>query len=380
MISDSSPRAKVCHIIHDGSSQGGGATFSLAFFPAYAREFDTIVLTGSEGGLAEKLRERGVKTFTLPMQRPWRAILSWPAMWSLLRAERPDAVVVHGQWAGFFGSLAARWAGVKVVLYVTHFPSFYTDWDLLRIIRNRIAESVTCQNVNRVICLSSAGRYQYLLRRLAPEEKLVHIPNGLDPVTLVEKFSREELRREFTPSLAGDDPVVVSVSRLADQKRIDWLVRAWAIVEARSPNARLAIVGTGPEETGLRALARALNLRRCSFLGARPKGYRYYGAADLGVICSMYEGHPLALVEAMFLGCPMVGTSVDGIAETIVPSVTGLLVPPADPPALAEAILALLADPVGARRMGEAARQRAQQLYRFEDVLRRQVDLIKSEF
>jgi glycosyltransferase involved in cell wall biosynthesis len=372
-------RPKICHIIHDGSGGGGGATFALAYFPAYNADFETVVITGKDGNLAERLRAHGVRTVTLSMSRPWRCLLSWPRLWKIVRKEKPDAVIVHGQWGGFFGSLAARLAGVKTLLYYTHFPSFYTDWDLFRVIRNRIAEEVTCRLVSRVVCLSQAGRYQYLLRRFTSDSKFIHISNGLDPAALTENLERDLLLREMSPAAQPEDPIVVSVGRLADQKRIDLLLRAWAVVESRAPHARLAIVGYGPDEKELNALARKLDLQRCRFLGGQPNGYAYFRAAHCGVICSMYEGQPLALIEAMFVGCPMVGTAVDGIAETIVHGVTGLLVPPADPEALAQAILTLLADPARAREMGVAARHRAGELYHFNRILRQQLDLLKSE-
>jgi glycosyltransferase involved in cell wall biosynthesis len=380
MIASTPPtRPKVCHIIHDGSGQGGGATFSLAYFPAYKADFETLAITGRDGDLAGRLREHGVRTLTLPMERPWRALLSWPRLWNILRRERPDAVIVHGQWGGFFGALAARAIGCPVILYYTQFPSFYADWDLVRVIRNRVAESVTCACATRVVCLSAAGRYQYLLRRLTPETKLLHLPNAVDPANLMERLDRAALRAELNPPAAENDPVVVSVGRLAYQKRIDLLLHAWALVESRTPRGRLVIVGVGPEEETLRRLAAELQLRRCDFLGYRSHGYRYFQAADFGVICSLFEGQPLALIEAMFLSCPMIGTRVDGIGETIVNQVTGLLVPPADAPALAGAILDLLADPARARQMGEAGRLRAEELYRLDKLLPRQIQLVKDE-
>jgi glycosyltransferase involved in cell wall biosynthesis len=192
-------RPKICHIIHDGSGGGGGATFALAYFPAYNADFETFVITGKDGNLAERLRARGVRTVTLSMSRPWRCLLSWPRLRKIVREEKPDAVIVHGQWGGFFGSLAARLAGVKTLLYYTHFPSFYTDWDLFRVIRNRIAEEVTCRLVSRVVCLSQGGRYQYLLRRFTSDSKFIHISNGLDPAALTESLERDLLLREISP-------------------------------------------------------------------------------------------------------------------------------------------------------------------------------------
>ena len=372
-------RPKVCHLMHDGSGHaGGGATFALSYFPAYAAEFETFAITGCDGDLAERLRAQGVRTLTVPMERPWRCLLSLPQLWSILRHEQPDAVVVHGQWGGFFGAIAARLAGVRVVIYYTHFPSFYTDWDLLRVVRNHIAESVTCRLSTKIVCLGRAGRYQYLLRRFGDESKVLYVPNCVDPANLTQTLDRAGLLREMGVAAGEEGPVVVSVSRLTDQKRIDWLLRAWARVEPRAERVWLAIVGGGPKEAELRRLAVELGLKRCRFLGPQRDGYRYYRAADIGVISSLFEALSLALIEAMFLGCPMIGTNVDGIGEAIVDGTTGLLVPPGDPAGLAEAILALLADPARARQMGEAAQVRAGELYHAAKVLPRQLEVIRE--
>jgi glycosyltransferase involved in cell wall biosynthesis len=373
------PRPKVCHLLHDGSGQaGGGATFALSYFPAYLAEFETIAITGNDGDLADRLRALGIRTFTLVMDRPWRCALSWPGIYAILRRERPDVLVVHGQWGGFFGALAGRAAGLRTIIYYTHFPSFYTDWDFLRVLRNRLAESVTCRVATKIVCLGEAGRYQYLLRRLADESKLLYLPNCVDPAALTKTIDRVELLREMGLAADNTEPVAVSMGRLADQKRIDWILQAWALVEKQSERGRLAVVGGGPEANALRQLAAELGLRRCHFLGPQRDGYRYFCAADFGVMSSLFEALSLALIEAMLLGCPMIGTNVDGIAEAIVDGTTGLLVPPGDPPALAAAMLELLRDPARARRMGEAARRRAEGLYSAAKVMPRQLQLVRD--
>ena len=310
-------RAKICHLIHEADSRGGGGTLAQTYFPAYLEGFDTFVICGSQGDLADKLRERGLRTLSLRMERIWRMVLAWPSLVGIFRREKPDAVIVHGQWAGLLGALAARAAGVPVLVYYAHFPSFWTDWDLRRTIRNRLVESVTCRLVTRVVCLSPSSRYQFLMRHFVAEDKVVCIPNAVAPPAALVEANRSAVREQLGLPAEVEGPLVVSVSRLADQKRIDWLLRAWALVEASGTQAQLVIVGGGPEEKALHQLARDLRLQRCRFLGPRSEGFRYFQLADVGVICSMFEALSLALIEAMFCGCPMVGTAVDGIADLI---------------------------------------------------------------
>jgi glycosyltransferase involved in cell wall biosynthesis len=378
MSGESVGRPKICHLIHEASSHGGGGTLALTYFPAYSGRFDTFVICGRQGDLADKLRQRGLRTLTLGMERIWRMALIWPALVAILRREKPDALIVHGQWGGMFGTLAARTAGVPVILYYAHFPSFWTDWDLGRIIRNRLTESVTCRFATRVVCLSPSSRYQFLMRHLVSEDKVVCIPNAVEPPAPLNEAERSRMRQELDLPDEKEGPTVVSISRLADQKRIDWLLRAWALVEASGTRAQLVVVGGGREEKALHQLARQLQLKRCRFLGPRSEAFRYYQLADLGVICSMFEALSLALIEAMFCGCPMVGTAVDGIADLIDSGRTGLLVAPGDPPALAKAILEMLADPKRAREMAAAARDRAYEHYQFKQVAEQQIALLQD--
>src|SRR5437016_1324483 len=132
-------KKKILHMI--GRTQGGGGrTTALEFFPAYRQEFQTGAIVERVGDLADQLRQMGIATHTLPMENPRTSPLMIPSLAAILRREKPDLLILYGQVAGFNGVLAARLAGVKKIIYLTCFPSFYTDWDLLRVARNRIVE------------------------------------------------------------------------------------------------------------------------------------------------------------------------------------------------------------------------------------------------
>lgn len=366
---------KVIHIIHE-SRGGGGMAVALAYFHRYLPHFETVAITGKLGPLPEKLRVQGVRTHALPLDHVWRALFSIPQVTAVLYREKPDLVILHGQWGGFCGAVAAWLTGVKRVLYYTGMPCFYIDWDLYRVVRNRFVEQFCCALATRVVCLSIAGRYQYFLRRLAPEKKILYIPNGVDATAIQPVADQSILRRDLR--LPVDVPLVVSVGRLEDQKRVDWLVQAWKEVEAQCPTAHLVIVGEGRDRKGLERLAHALSLQRCHFAGAQTEGYRYFQAADAGVITSLFEGHPVALLEAMAAGCPMVGTAADGIPETIVDGVTGFCVPLDAPSAIAEKLILLLQDSALRDTMRRAARERVKKNYALALVLEQQIRLAQD--
>ena len=374
---------KLVHVI-GRTAGGGGRTIGLNCIAPCAREFATVALTGRAGDLAELLEQAGVRTQRLSLDAPARSVFSVLRMARILRRERPDVVVLHGQPAGFTGGLAVRWAGVRAVVYFPWFPSFYTDWDTLRVVRNHWVERVSCGVARKVVCAGGATRYQYLLRGLATEEQLVMVPAGI-------AVGAEDATRPRTATALPDRaaararvgwdrkcPRVVCVGRLADQKRVDWLVRAWRWVEERNAEARLAIVGDGAERGKLEALARELGLRRCEFLGYRAAGAEFFGAADVAVVTSLFEAPGFTVLEALAAGCPVVATEVDGVAEAVRESGGGRLVPPGDPVALAGAIGELLGNAGLRAELGAAGRGFVARRHSLEAVLQRQFALYRE--
>ncbi|HEY1169822.1 MAG TPA: glycosyltransferase family 4 protein [Verrucomicrobiae bacterium] len=334
---------------------GGGRTVGLNAIAPCAEHFETYAILGRKGDLPELLRQRGVQVFTTGLDHAMRSLFSLPSLVSILRRIKPDVVVNYGQPGGMVGALACRLAGIKNVLYVTCFPSFYTDWDLFRVIRNHIVERISCRWATMVGCPSEAARYQYLLRQLVPSERAVYFPLGVDVKHINPTADKAAIRREL--GLPEGVPLVVNVGRLVDQKRVDWLVRAWALVEARDEKAVLVIVGDGAERAALEKLAAELKLKRCRFLGVQPNGSAFFSAADLAVVTTLYEIPGLTVLEAMAAACPVVVTAADGVAESVQASNGGgVLVPLADPEALAKGILTLLQDEQMRSVMGKQGR------------------------
>jgi glycosyltransferase involved in cell wall biosynthesis len=368
-------RVKIAHLI-GRTAGGGGRTIGLNCIAPCAREFETVALTGLEGDLAEQLEQRGVRVEKFSLDAPARSVFAAPKIARSLKRERPDVVVLHGQPAGFTGAMATRWAGVRAVIYFAWFPSFYTDWDLWRVLRNRVVESVSCGAARRVVCASATTRQQYLLRRLAKESQVVRVPAGIVTAAGGAARDRREVRRRL--GLGESGTLVVSVGRLADQKRVDWLVRAWAEVERRDASAELLIVGDGAERGKLEKIARELKLKRCRFLGYRANGAEFFTAADLAVVTTLFEAPGFTVLEAMAAGCPVVATQADGVTEAILDSRGGRLVPVAEPSALANEIGAVLADEGLRARLGEAGQNFVETEHSQERVLAEQFALYRE--
>jgi glycosyltransferase involved in cell wall biosynthesis len=290
--------------------------------------------------------------------------LDMPALARLvarLRAVRVDLIHVHSPRATLFGCLAARLLRVPVVVTV-HIPSYYmVEGRSRRAGLKRRAYQAAERLLNRgcvdeLVYVSERVYREARALRLIPPRHARVIPNGVDLARFAGPNPRAAVRAALgTPP---DTTVVIAVGRLDDQKGQDVLLDALARLSFDGDE--LWLVGDGPRRTVLEAQARRLGLwAHVRFLGYRDDVPALLRASDLFVLPSRYEAMPIAVVEALAAGLPSVVADVGDNRYLVEPGVTGLLVPPGQPGALARALATVLADDSGARRMGGAARQRA---------------------
>lgn len=188
------------------------------------------------------------------------------------------------------------------------------------------------------------------------------VPNGI----ALESVQPEDGARERTRAaleLPADAVAFACFARLAPQKNHAGLLDAFALGPARDPRAHLLLCGDGPLRESLESRARALGLTRVRFLGERHDVASLLAAADVAVLASHWEGSPLAVMEAMAAGKPVVATAVGGVPELVHDGRTALLVPPRQPRALAQALRHLLDDPTLRQRLATAAPPLARQRF-----------------
>jgi glycosyltransferase involved in cell wall biosynthesis len=309
--------------------------------------------------LADDLARYDIPTHRLTLDG-WQPIGErWASFWALVRLLRAHGVDVmhqqrtgpfHGEWA----CLAAKVAGVPVIVATEHqSPPPEISW------RTSVRNAIIDRLVDCIIVVSEASRRQQLAYTGRTPSKVVTIHNGISiqdwyprpPAVVVAK------KREL--GLEGATPVVGTVGRLAEQKGLSYFLRMAALLLCDFPAARFVIVGDGPQRDELVALARDLGIAdRVIFAGFRTDVPDLMSAFDLFVLASVFEPFGLVLVEAMALEKPVVASRVNGIPEVVADGEAGLLVPPRDPHALAEAAARLLRDQALARRMGQAGRGR----------------------
>ena len=197
------------------------------------------------------------------------------------------------------------------------------------------------------------------------------IPNGIRAEDL-------ELAGRARRPLGERPPTVLYVGRLRTRKAVAVLLDAFVAVRSQLPQARLVLVGDGEQRQALEAQARRLGLgEEVRFTGALPREQivAIYAEADVYCLPSLYEGFPVAILEAMAAALPVVSTTVSGIPEAVFPGRTGELVEPEDVAGLARALVALLADEKRARAYGEAGRALLAERFSIEVVTRNYLEL-----
>jgi glycosyltransferase involved in cell wall biosynthesis len=210
----------------------------------------------------------------------------------------------------------------------------------------------------------------------ASPDRTVTVHNGVDP----SKFDRAVTGASIRDlHQIWDGPVLVVIGRLTPQKGHIYLLQALPSLVNEWPQLRCLIVGEGEMRGRLDALAQSLGLgRHCVFAGVSDAIPEVLAAADLFVLPSLSEGFPFVVLEALAMGCPVVATAIDGVTEVIQDGVTGRLVPPRDPTALAGAIREMLRDPAGARTMGMRGRRLVEERFTADRMMAQMMAMIEG--
>jgi L-malate glycosyltransferase len=228
-------------------------------------------------------------------------------------------------------------------------------------------QRVSYAAAHRIVANSRAAAERLRLEGVR-DDKIVVIPNGIDPTVFAARQYSERPRQ------------IAMIACLREEKRIDVLVQAAPQILARFPDARFLIVGDGTCREPLVALASRLNVtERFAFLGHRDDVPSILAQADVFVLPSRSEAFPNSIIEAMASGLPVVASDVGGIPELVEEGRTGHLVPVGDPKALAAALSSLLADPRRAAELGQAGRTKIEQNYSFERMVDQMETLYVTE-
>jgi glycosyltransferase involved in cell wall biosynthesis len=333
---------------------GGAETYALTIADNLDRaKYRPAFCAVDQGGALEaEVRRRGYPCAILWRRPGVELALMW-RLYRLFRQWKVRVVHTHHFNQLFYGVLGARLAGARVI-HTEHSVECYKRPRL------RVALRLLSLLCHTVTVIGRDGERTLRARVGIPARKLRLIRAG---VGLPEQSeSRADARAAM--GLSDSDRVVAIVARLSPEKNHRLLLSAFATVARELPAARLLIAGDGPERDAVaREVARLSLTDRVQLLGVRRDVARILTASDLFVLCSDREGLPIAVLEAMAAGRPVVATAVGDLPSVVRDGEGGLIVPPGDPGALANAMSAILSEPARAAAMGARGRQLVERTY-----------------
>jgi glycosyltransferase involved in cell wall biosynthesis len=283
-----------------------------------------------------------------------------------LREEQVDVVHSHDRYANLFSMMWGRYAGTRGLIASKRWGT--AAMRITHTVTNRLAYRLA----HRVLGNSNQVGESLFAVEHVPRERIVVVPNFVDEDAF-DVAPREEvdaLRREL--DVPSDALVVGIVARLHPVKDHKSLIKAIALLKPEFPQLLLLLIGGGPKLADLEALAKAEGVESIvRFAGQREPPPNLHSLFDVSVLCSLSEGFPNSVVEAMAAARPVVGTAVGGVPDAVRDGTNGRLVPAGDPSALAAALAPLLRDRELRRRMGAAGQQIARDEYSAATVLPR---------
>ena len=345
----------VCHVI-SGHVWAGAQVQVATLLKALSRRSD-LKLSGivlEEGRLAQELRECGVPVKVVPQYGASLLRLLFPSA-AFLANKQVQIMHAHGYKESIVASLLAKWR--RIPAQVRTFHGARTPFSGLRL-RHRAAlflDHLTTRHLVDHSILVSRGLAASMSHELDPARFSV-IQNGIDVGSVFSSLSANEAKARL--QIPGDVLVVGAVARLEEVKRLDLFHAAAAHIVRALPDTKFVIAGSGSQESRLKGLFRKSGLEHSvRFLGHRNDVHDVLRALDLLLITSDQEGIPMALLEAMALGIPVVSRAVGGIPEVIEDGCSGILVPSGEPHALAQVCLVALRNQELRRRLACAAAQ-----------------------
>lgn len=374
---------KVVHIITLLELGGAQRTALTLVKNLDKSRFETVLLCGSGGLLDPEALESNVRVTFIPGLnrpiRPLRDVVAFLFLVHALRRERPQVVHTHSSKAGVLGRLAAWAAGVPRIVHTVHGFGF-TPLQLV-LVRTFFVwiEQWLASITHALVFVSKANQEEAVRRKIGSADRHVLIRAAVH----LKDYLSLSRHREGIPGLAlsADDRLVTTVGPFKPQKNLLDFARAAERVSAHHGSVRFLVVGDGAGRAELeKAIQRAGLTDRVLLAGWRKDGPALLARTDIFCLTSLWEGLPMALVEAMAAGLPCVVNAVDGCRDVIDPGVTGYLTAPGHPEETAEKIIYLLDHPALASEMGARARLSVGHDFDRDQMVRQHEELYASFF
>lgn len=354
-------RIRVCHCIENLYACGAQQVVHHVVTNLDHRRFDPIVYSFHDGPLRELIETAGVPVRIIQRRLPKLDPGLVRHVRAALRQDEIDILHMHLFGADLHGTLAAAYSSIRKVVTL-HSPYEDNAWQ-------RLGYAGIFRAADVVVAVSQHARDCMTRRYGRLRRKAIVIPNGVDLARFAVGRTKDAIRR--TLGLPIGAPLVGTIGRLNRQKGHETLLRAFAQMKARVPDAQLVLVGEGELHDHLQRIAARLGVTGVvRFLGSRSDVPELLAALDVFVLSSLWEGLPLVLLEAMAAGTPIVATNVGGVREVLNDGTEAMVVRAGDADSLAHAMGRLVTDPVTAMRLCKNALARVRDDFNVQKMVR----------
>ncbi|MFQ5768974.1 MAG: glycosyltransferase family 4 protein [bacterium] len=370
---DRKNRIRVLHIITNLPVGGAQDNTLLTVERLNRKKFDVSLMCSSEGRwLQRALQIKDLNLFFVDaLTRKIQIVNDFIAFWKIYKIIKNGKFTIvhtHSSKPGFLGRIAAKLAGVPVIIHTIHgFP--FNDF-MNPIVKTFfvIVERFLSKISDKLVTVSHLNLEKAVKLRLAERSKFVNIYSGIDFEKFDVKVNVQTKRREL--GILNSEKIVGMVGRFSVQKApLDFIKAIPEILKARH-DVRFVLVGDGELRAKINKLSKKLGIdSKLHILGFREDIPELLQVFDVFVLTSLWEGLGRSLTEAMYTGRPVVATNVEGVPELVKNGETGILVRPKDIHSIAQGILTLLSDEPRAKYLGQAAKHRITNSFRADTMI-----------
>ncbi len=367
--SKSHPRPRILQLLATGGNGGAQESYSGLLLRLDRSAYEIRALSLSSGSAVQRLRRLGIEVEVIVEADDKAAVRE---LASYLRREEIDLLHAHMYRAEVIGARAAVAAGTPVVMATVHSSRVRSATD--------VATLAALTPVMDRLIVPSASIAAKVRAEGRGGAAFTVVPNGVDLARFDLPLTARALRHEF--GIPHGAPLLGVVARLEPEKGHRYLIEAMPAILRGAPETWMVIVGEGSLDAELRAQAAALPApapERIVFTGRREDVAAITGEIDVAVLPSLREAQGISILEAMARRRPVVASAVGGIPEVLTDGLDGLLVPPADAAALAEASIRLACSPELRRQLGEAGRATVEARFSLDAMVRRYEEIYGEE-
>ena len=362
-MQDFSQSKKILYLVTQGN--WGGAQKYVFDLAVNLRTYRVTVASGQESQLlSQKLEQANIKYYPVKHLvrkiQPLKDLLALIEIYRLMKREQPDIVHLNSSKAGVLGSIAAKLAGVKKVVFTMHGLVLNEPANPLKRSLYFLGEKLSSYFKDKIIAVSEADKRSAIRYRLKKASDIAVIHNGLDFQNL-EFLTREAAREKlapFTQNELRNKKIIGTIADFYATKGLEFLIAAARAIIKKQKQVTFILMGrSGPEEKKIESLLKKANLES-NFLLIKNlnNAAAYLKAFDLFVLPSVKEGFPYTILEAMAAGVPIIACRVGGIPEILTHEQTALLVAPKNALALQTAIQKCIHDEAFSRQIAAAAK------------------------